>query len=348
MSRHAVTLTVASVLVLLLAAVASVLKVPYVELMPGPTSNTLGTNDKGEPVIRIDGRQTYPDTGHLNFTTVSFRGGPGARMDLLTILNGWLKKDVAVVPEETYFPKNQTQKQVDEENTREMADSQQSAQVAALRELGIAVPSHIVVQAVQKGKPADGQLRAGDEIVALDGKKVAAVSEVTARMSKRRPGSVAVLTVRRGGKDQNIALTTVASDDGKRAVVGVVLGTGYTMPFKINISVGDIGGPSAGLMFSLAIVDKLTPGALTGGKFIAGTGQIDPDGTVQQIGGIQQKMIAARAAGATIFLTPKGNCADAAPVRPKGLRLVRADNLHQARQALEALTTGKGAVPSCP
>ncbi|WP_019634650.1 YlbL family protein [Actinomadura atramentaria] len=348
MSRHAVTLTVASVLVLLLAAVASVLKVPYVALMPGPTSNTLGANDKGEPLVKIEGRQTYDDSGHLNFTTVTYRGGPGARMDLLSVLNGWLKRDVSIVPEETLFPKNESQKQVDAENTRQMQDSQQNAEVAALHELGITVPSGVVVQSVQKGKPADGQLRPGDEVVALDGRKITDVADVTRRMGDRRPGSVAELTLRRDGREQKVTLATVPSDDRKRAVVGVVLGTAYRLPFKIDISVGDIGGPSAGLMFSLAILDKLTPGSLTGGKFIAGTGTIDPAGNVGPIGGIQQKMIAARDAGATVFLTPKDNCADATAARPKGLRLVRADTLHQARQALDALTTGHGPIPACP
>jgi PDZ domain-containing protein len=186
MSRRATTLTVASVLVLVLAVIGSVMRVPYVALMPGPTSNTLGTNDKGQPLIRIDGRKTYPDQGHLNFTTVTYRGGPGGRIDLFTALRGWLDGDTAIVPEETIFPKNESPKEVDQENTRAMQDSQQNAEAAALHELGIPVTTRVVVEGVQKGRPADGVLKPGDEITALDGAKVTSVSQITGAMAKAR------------------------------------------------------------------------------------------------------------------------------------------------------------------
>ncbi|CNF28872.1 PDZ/DHR/GLGF domain-containing protein [Mycobacterium tuberculosis] len=347
MSRRATTLTVASVLVLVLAVIGSMMRVPYVALMPGPTSNTLGTNDKGQPLIRIDGRKTYPDQGHLNFTTVTYRGGPGGRIDLFTALRGWLDGDTAIVPEETIFPKNESPKEVDQENTRAMQDSQQNAEAAALHELGIPVSTRVVVEGVQKGRPADGVLKPGDEITALDGAKVTSVSQITGAMAKARIGDTAALTYKRDGKEQNATLKTVADPTGKRAVVGIVLSDRYKFPFKIDISIGDIGGPSAGLMFSLAIYDKLTPGPLTRGTFIAGTGTITPEGQVGPIGGIQQKMIAARKAGATAFLTPKDNCADALAARPDGLRLIRADTLNGTIQAINALTTGNGHIPAC-
>ncbi|MFC5752549.1 PDZ domain-containing protein [Actinomadura rugatobispora] len=347
MSRRAATLAVASALVMVLALVGSLMPVPYVALMPGPTSNTLGTNEKGEPLVRIEGRQTYDDKGHLNFTTVTYRGGPGSRIDLFSALQGWLDGDVAIVPEETIFPKNESQRQVDEENTRQMRDSQQSAEAAALHELGIKVPTQAIVDSVQKGLPADGKLRPGDEITAVDGTAVANVSAVTGLMAKRKIGDPVTVAYKRGGKEEKTTLTTAAAPDGKRAVVGIVLSDQYRFPFKINISVGDVGGPSAGLMFSLAIVDKLTPGPLTGGTFIAGTGTITPQGQVGPIGGIQQKMIAARRAGATVFLTPKDNCPDAVKARPDGLRLVRADTLKGTIGAINAINSGKGAVPSC-
>ena len=347
MSRRAATLSAASVLVLLLAVIGSFMRVPYVALMPGPTSNTLGTNDKGQPLIRIEGRKTYPDQGHLNFTTVTYRGGPGGRIDLFTALRGWLDGDTAIVPEETIFPKNESPKQVDQENTRAMQDSQQNAEAAALHQLGIPLTTRVVVDGVQKGRPADGILRPGDEITALDGAKVTSVSQVTGAMAKRKIGDTVTLDYRRGGTEQKAKVTTVADPSGKRAVVGIVLSDQYKFPFKIDISIGDIGGPSAGLMFSLAIYDKLTPGPLTQGKFIAGTGTITPEGHVGPIGGIQQKMIAARKAGATVFLTPKDNCTDAVAARPAGLRLVRADTLNGTIQAINPLNTGKGHIPAC-
>ncbi|WP_433327366.1 YlbL family protein [Spirillospora sp. CA-294931] len=348
MSRRGATLVAASVLILVLALVGSIMPVPYVALMPGPTTNTLGTNEKGEPLIKIEGRQTYPGSGHLNFTTVTYRGGPGSRIDLFSALKGWIDGDIAIVPEETIFPKNESRKDVDEQNTRQMRDSQESAEAAALHEMGIKVDTQVTVDSAQKGLPADGKLQPGDEIIAVDGTKMTTVAQVTESMSKRKPGDSVEVTVKRGGKDQKIPLTTVASTDGKkRAVVGVLLSDQYKFPFKIDISVGDIGGPSAGLMFSLAIIDKLTPGPLTAGKFIAGTGTITANGVVGPIGGIQQKMIAARRAGATIFLTPKDNCADAKAARPDGLRLVKTDTLKTALAAINAINSGKGDVPAC-
>ncbi|SFO67386.1 MULTISPECIES: YlbL family protein [Actinomadura] len=347
MSRRATTLSVASVLVLLLAVIGSVMRVPYVALMPGPTRNTLGTDDKGQPLIRIEGRRTYPVEGNLNFTTVTYRGGPGGRIDLFTALRGWIAGDTAIVPEETIFPKDESPKQVDQENTQAMQDSQQSAEAAALHQLRIPVTTRAVVDGVQKGRPADGVLKPGDEITALDGAKVTSVSQITGAMAKHKIGDSVQVTYKRAGTEQKATIKTAADPTGKRAVVGIVLSDQYKFPFKIDISIGDIGGPSAGLMFSLAIVDKLTEGPLTRGAFIAGTGTITPEGQVGPIGGIQQKMIAARQAGATVFLTPKDNCADAMNARPDGLRLVRADTLDTTLKAIDALNTGQGAVPAC-
>ena len=128
--------------------------------------------------------------------------------------------------------------------------------------------------------------------------------------------------------------------------MGVEITEQYKFPFEVKISVGDIGGPSAGMMFALGIIDKLTHLSLTGGKFIAGTGEITPSGQVQPIGGIQQKMVGARNAGATIFLTPASNCADTKGAVPAGLRLVKVSTLTQAVDDLEAIKAGQP-VPSC-
>jgi PDZ domain-containing protein len=160
------------------------------------------------------------------------------------------------------------------------------------------------------------------------------------------------ITIRRAGKDQTVQVRTIAAPAGSgsnagKPVVGVLLGEDHSFPFNVKISVGDVGGPSAGLMFSLGIYDKLTPGSLTGGTFVAGTGTIDADGKVGPIGGIQQKMIAARQAGAGVFLTPKDNCAEAVANAPKGLRLVEADTMHNAIVSLDALRTGRGTVTAC-
>lgn len=344
MSRRAATLVVASVLTLLFGATGALLPVPYVALMPGPTTNTLGDNDAGKPLIEVQGRQVHPVTGHLNFTTVAYRGGPGNRMDLFTALRGWLDPSVAIVPEEKIFPKNESVKQVEEENAQQMQNSQHSAVAAALTELKVPIGNQ--VESTRKGMPADGKLLKGDEVVAVDGAKVQTVEQITGAMSKHKPGDKVTMTAKRAGKQVQLTMTTVRSpDDAERAVIGVVFG--YRFPITVKINVGEVGGPSAGLMFSLAIIDKLTEGPLTDGKFIAGTGTITPEGEVGPIGGIQQKMVAARRAGATVFLTPADNCEEAVPAAPKGLRLVKAETLHGTLAALDNLRSGRGAVPSC-
>jgi PDZ domain-containing protein len=350
MSRRAATLIFASVLILVLGMVGAFIPVPYVALRPGPTTDTLGQLGK-VPLIQISGAKTYPSSGHLNFVTVASQGGPGNRIDLFTALRGWLDPDVAIVPEEAIFPKNVSTKKVEQENTLEMASSQEAATAAAMHELHLPTITTVVVDSVQQGLPAAGKLRPGDRIVAIDGEKITQVPQVSGLIGGHKVGDPVTFTVRRAGKDSRVTVTTIASTDkasAGRPVVGVVLREKFQFPVTVKISVGDVGGPSAGLMFSLGIYDKLTPQELTGGRFIAGTGTITPEGQVGPIGGIQQKMVAARDAGATIFLTPTQNCGDAVAAKPKGLRLVRVDTMHGALQALGALRTGQGAIPACP
>ncbi|MCO5999925.1 YlbL family protein [Actinoallomurus rhizosphaericola] len=348
MSRRAATLVVASCLIFLLGLAAALMPVPYVALRPGPTTDTLGRLGKS-PLIQITGAPTYPTDGHLNFVTVAYQGGPGNRIDLFTALRGWLDPDVAIVPEETIFPKNVSTKKVEQENVQEMTDSQESATAAAMNELHKPVTTAVLVDSVQKGLPSDGRLRPGDQITAIDGKQIKDITGVTAGVGAHKPGDTVTFTVKRDGKDTQVPVKTVVSPDkAGKAIVGVILKEKYQFPVTVKISVGDVGGPSAGLMFSLGIYDKLTPEDITGGRFIAGTGTITPDGQVGPIGGIQQKMVAARQAGATVFLTPTQNCADAVASKPKGLRLVRVDTMHGALQALAAIRTGQGNVPACP
>ena len=169
MSRRVVVLAVAGFLTVLLAAVAALLPVPYVALQPGPTTNTLGAVGKTE-LIRIEGRRTYPDRGHLDLVTVSVLGGPRHSLDLVTALRGWLDDSVAVVPEETVYPKDETAQEAEQQSAAEMSDSQENATTAALRSLGIPVQTTVVVQDLPAGSPSAGKLRKGDEIVSVDGK----------------------------------------------------------------------------------------------------------------------------------------------------------------------------------
>lgn len=336
---------VAGFLVLALGVAGALLPVPYVVLSPGPTENTLGVHDK-KPVITITGRETFATTGALRLVTVAYKGGPDSKIDLMTALRGWVDPTVAVVPQDTIFPRTQTQEQVEEQNTAEMTNSQDSATAAALTELKIPYGSVVTVVSTEKGMPADGKLQKGDEINTVNGKPVPDIETVAEVVRTQKPGAVIIFNITRAGVKQDVPVKTVEGAKG-RTMVGVTMQAKYKFPFTVNISVGDVGGPSAGLMFSLGIVDKLTPGAITGGKSIAGTGTITPEGVVGPIGGIAQKMVGAQEAGATVFLTPADNCAEAVKAAPDGLRLVKADTLHDAVLALDALRAGKGAVPAC-
>lgn len=350
----------ASTLVLIsLLCVGVILPVPYSEMSPGPTVNTLGEAD-GEPVLQISGHQTYPTTGNLNMTTVRVTGAD-YRMNLVEAVYGWLAHDNVVVPHDTLYPDGKTEEESSQENAEEFSQSQESAKVAALNELDIPVTSRVVVATVVKDSPAEGALHAGDVIRAVDGAPVKEPGDVAEQVTKRKPGQKVVFTIvpakeaaaaEKARKEptvtRKVVITTAKAEDDDRAIVGIQAGTDHVFPFTIDIKLADIGGPSAGLMFALGLVDKLTPGSLTDGKFIAGTGTIDDKGKVGPIGGIEMKLVGARNAGARYFLTPADNCAAAAADTPDGLTLIKVDTIDDATKSLEKLRKGDTqGLPAC-
>jgi PDZ domain-containing protein len=343
MSRRAATLLVAAAGCLIAIVVAVVAPVPYVALTPGPTLNTLGSL-AGKPLIQIKGHRTFPTTGNLNMVTVSFMGGPGTRFDIFGALAAWLSTDDAVVPQQEIFTPGQTTQQVAKEDTEEMANSQETATAAALCQLKIKFNTVDTIEATVKGMPAAGVLRPGDVITAVDGKPVTCNADAGTMVKQRKPGAPVQLTILRHGKTVPVRLTT-ANVQGVPEI-GVQILESFVFPFNVSISVGNIGGPSAGMMFALGIIDKITAANLTGGRFIAGTGEIEANGTVDPIGGIQQKMVGARSAGATIFLTPAANCPDTAGAVPAGMHLIKVSSLAGAIADLNALKAGRS-VPSC-
>ncbi|UGY93525.1 YlbL family protein [Streptomyces gobiensis] len=351
--RHATILTSTLLLIGMLCAVV-LIRVPYSELSPGPTVNTLGEHG-GDPVLNIKGKKTYPTSGHLNMTTVRVTSAD-YRMSLAEALYGWLSDESAVVPHSTLYPEGKTAEEAEEENAEEFTQSQQSAKVAALKELGIPVPTRTVVASVVKNSPAEGNLRAGDVIKAVDGKPVDKPGDVAELVTRHKPGENVIFTVvpakaaeaaEKAGEDpagaatKRVSITTTQAKDDKRAIVGIQAGTAHTFPFEIDIKLADVGGPSAGLMFALGIVDKLTPTELTAGTFVAGTGTIDAAGTVGPIGGVQMKTLAAREAGAKFFLTPEANCPTAAEQKPEGLTLVKVGTMDGAMKALKDIRDQK-------
>lgn len=352
----------ASTLILIALLCAGVfIKVPYSEMSPGPTVNTLGDHD-GEPVLQITGHKTYPATGNLNMTTVRVTSAD-YNMNLVEAVYGWLAHDNKVVPHDTLYPDGKTEEQSTQENAEEFSQSQESAKVAALKELKIPVQSWVIVSTVVKDSPAEGELHAGDVIKAVDGTAVKAPGDVADLVTKHKPGEKVVFTIvpakaqaaaekenKTATETEDITITTKKSDDDgeERAIVGISAGTDHTFPFTIDIKLADVGGPSAGLMFALGIVDKLTPGNLTGGKFVAGTGTIDDAGKVGPIGGIEMKTVGAREKGAQYFLTPADNCAAAAKDTPEGLTLVKVNTMDDAMSALKDISSGKTSdLPKC-
>jgi Lon-like protease len=344
MSRRSLTLFIAGFATLIAIAVAVLIPVPYVILGPGPTLNTLGKDSSGQPLITVVGHQTYPTSGHLNMVTVSYEGGPGSNLNVFQALRAWLDPSEAVVPESELFPPGQTAQQTQTQDTLQMTDSQQTATAAALSALHIGYQTQVVVVQTVPGTPASSVLKPGDVIAAVNGKPVGGAANLSSLITSHPAGSVLRLTVLRTGR--TLRLDVRSKESGGHPIIGVQVQEQYKFPFTLEFSVGDIGGPSAGMMFALGIIDKLTTMDLTGGKFIAGTGEISASGQVEPIGGIQQKMVGARDAGATVFLAPAGNCADTVGAVPAGLRVVKVSTLSQAISDLEALKAGQP-VPSC-
>ncbi|MDQ0686147.1 PDZ domain-containing protein [Streptomyces achromogenes] len=361
MPRRTATMLASTLILIALLCAGVLIPVPYSEMSPGPTVNTLGDHD-GEPVLQISGRKTYATSGHLNMTTVRVTSAD-YRMNLVEAVYGWLAHDNKVVPHDTLYPDGKTEEQSTQENAEEFSQSQESAKVAALKELKVPVTSWVIVSTVVKGSPAEGRLHAGDVIKAVDGTAVKEPGDVAKLVTEHKAGENVVFTIvpakeqaaaekahRTATATQKVSITTAASDDSgeKRAIVGISAGTDHTFPFTVDIKLADVGGPSAGLMFALGIYDKLTPGSLTGGKFVAGTGTIDDDGKVGPIGGIELKTVGARSQGAQFFLTPADNCKAAAEDTPSGLRLVKVDTIDDALAALEDIRGGDtAALPKC-
>lgn len=348
-SRRYATLLTASLGLVVLLCLAFMVPVPYVTLKPGPVFNTLGTFD-GKQLIDVTGDvPTYPTDGTLDFTTVSVQN-PEAELTLSEAIGAFLDPNVAVLPRDLIYPDNQSNAESEEQGAAQLSSSKDTSRAAALRAAGFTVPEAVSVASITPGGAAEGVLQAGDRVVQVDGAAVGAPQDVVTAISALSPGDRVTLTIDRDGSQRAETLTTKAdAQDAKVARIGVALGTAYDFPVEIANNVGDsVGGPSAGTMFALAIYDVLTPGSLTGGERVAGTGEMSGDGTVGEIGGVRQKMAGASADNVKIFLVPAGNCAEAADGTDFGMKLVKITTLQSAIDSLEKLADNPQAkVPTC-
>ncbi|MBV9090563.1 MAG: PDZ domain-containing protein [Mycobacteriaceae bacterium] len=340
MNRRSLTLLVALLPIVAFSALLAVVTVPYVSLGPGPTFNTLGAVD-GKEVVDIEGTHVHPATGHLNMTTVSQRDD----LTLAQALGLWMSGREQLVPHDLVYPPDKSREEVDKENDTDFKRSEDSAEYAALGYLKY--PPALTVETVNEPGPSAGKLQPGDAIDAVNGTPISGIDQFQGLLKQTKPGQNVLLDYRRKTAPPGTATITLGTHpDRNYGFLGIAVLEAPWAPFRVTFNLANVGGPSAGLMFSLAVVDKLTTGNLAGPKFVAGTGTIGADGKVGPIGGITHKMLAAQEAGATVFLVPADNCDEARSGNDEGLQLVKVGNLGEAVDALHALSAG-GEPPHC-
>ncbi|WP_151526145.1 YlbL family protein [Serinicoccus kebangsaanensis] len=323
----------------LAGSVLNLVTVQQVIYVPGPVYDTLGEID-GEDIVGVDDElERFDDaTGHLYFTTIRLQGGPGDTVTAWEAMRASLDPSATVVPREDVFGEDVTAEQVREQNTELMQHSQDDAAVVALRAQGVEIGESVVVAQVIADAPADGVLEVEDEILSVAGQDVQDTTAVREQIQGVDPGEEVPVTVRREGEEVELQVPTRLDEETGRTIVGVYLAPVYDNPYDITIDAGNVGGPSAGLMFSLAVYDEITPGALTGGRSIAGTGTITGAGDVGPIGGITQKIYAAREAGAEVFLAPSGNCGEVVETDPRDLVVVPVTTFDDALTVLDEVS----------
>ncbi|MBK4347366.1 YlbL family protein [Lacisediminihabitans changchengi] len=327
---------------------------PYVIEQPGPVFNTLGTvqNDgKAVPLIEIPGQKTYATSGALDLLTVNLLGDRQSPPSWFEVAQAWFDPSKAVVPIDSVYPEGETVEQSNKQSAVDMQNSQKDAVAAALTQLGYPLTGTLNVEGFSPDSPSKGALQNGDEILAVNGTKTDTVAGLRSVIAKTGAGVPVEVSIRRKGADSTVSVTpALSSDDGKTPILGIYPSISYTFPFEVKIQLENVGGPSAGQMFALGIIDKLTPGKLNGGAKVAGTGTIDAEGDVGPIGGIRQKLYGARDAGATYFLAPKSNCNEVTGHVPSGIRVFAVTTLDDSLAALKAIRTGAStsSLPTCP
>lgn len=332
----------------LLLGVLALAPSPYVVQQPGPVFDTLGTVPAGDdgdevPMIEIDGADTYETDGSLDMLTVSVVGTPEQRPTWFEVATAWFDSSKAVLPIDAVYPPGVTSEQRDEENQTLMTDSQQTAVAAALRSLGYDIGQQVTVGDLSEGAPADGVLQVGDVIERANGETVTDVTTLRRIIADNGASKPVTFDIVRDGEETSVEVTPAEQtlDDGSSSVaVGIIAASTYDFPFDVSIQLENVGGPSAGMMFALGIIDKLTEGPLNDGRTVAGTGTIDDTGVVGPIGGIRQKLYGAKDAGAELFLAPASNCDEVVGHIPDGLEVYAVSTLDEALDVLQ--TTGEG------
>ncbi len=333
-------------LLVALWAVALTSGLPYVTYQPGVTVDVLGSDD-GKEIVQVSGHKTYRDKGQLRMTTV-YVTRPQSTVNVFEATSAWLSRDDAVIPYDAVYAPDETQEDSKTESAVAMVSSQDSAVAAALTELGYDVTPVTEVLNVSEGLPAAGKLEVRDVLLKIGSTTITSADDVVTAVRAAPVGKPLPFVVRRGEKERTVDVTPEKIGGQNR--IGITPGPGFDFPFQVSVNIDPtIGGPSAGLLFSLGIYDTLTPGSLTGDEIVAGTGTIDDAGKVGPIGGIPQKIAASREAGAKLFLVPVDNCKEADRAPRGDMRLAVVSTMHEAVQAIETWTADHGApLPTCP
>lgn len=328
--------------------IVSLAPVPFVTWAPGSTVDLLARHD-GKPAIEVSGVTTYPSSGQLLLLTVA-QSRNDATVSLPEALLAYVRPHHAVLPREFIYPDGTSQQQQQSNDVQQMNTAQQDAIVAAVRAAGRPVTPMPVVTQVTTSGPANGLLQPGDFVTSVDGIATAMPDDVYRELQSKTIGRPVALSIVRDGAPKQVQISVVGSNQDKAIpVIGARFEVGYAHPEQVNININaDVVGSSGGLMFALAIYDRMSAHDLPAGRVIAGTGKIDANGQLGAIGGAPEKLAAAQKAQAAAFLVPTGNCGDLAGVR-SSVRIVRVSTLADAITALHDLEDPATAskVPTC-
>lgn len=317
---------------LIVSVLAWNVTLPYVAWSPGPVPEVVS-------LISVDGAETYPVKGNLYMLTVSQQD-----LNAYDLVAAWADPTVDVLDRAVVRPVGQSPEEYQRVAQRDMLESKNTAILVALERLGENVVYRgegVEVATILEGTPADGTLQVGDVITAIDGNRVSLARDAITQITSHGIGETIVLTVQRDGSPLDVPITLIEHTQEKgRPMVGfgaVTHNLTYEFPFQVDIDSTNIGGPSAGMMYTLAVIDLLTPDDITKGHRIAGTGTIASDGTVGPIGGVRQKAEGAEAAGAEYLLVPEANYQEALTADVTGMQIVPVSNVDDALSFLSGL-----------
>lgn len=330
--RRSLVMSVTGLGAALLVATLSIIPAPFAIGGPGVTYDTLSSVD-GVPLVEIFGTPTYETTGELRLTTVEVARGGSAPFTLGAVLRGWLSPSQYVVPQEEVFGTPDQEGQFEQQSQQAWISSQEAAAVAALSALGTPVPAELEIVDIDPASHAGDLLRPGDVIISANNVEVPTFTALSEALAQVAPGDEVTIGFIRDGVRGSAVFNTLDNGQGE-AIMGLWIDPHFDMPIDVKVQIDAVGGPSAGLMFSLGIMDKLTEQDELQGARIAGTGTIDADGDVGAIGGIVMKMHGAVAAGAEYFLAPAANCSEVVGNIPAGLSVFSVETLDDAYNAI--------------